>query len=866
MARRKLRVAALAGACALGGSGVLAAGGVATAATTGSTPGLVQLTGEVVHGLGADTDLGAVDASAPMTVGVGLQVDAAARQAAFRALTTPGSPTYHHWYTPASFLQAFGVSAPVAAQARAYATRAGLRVTYASPDGSYLLLSGTASQVESTFSVAEHEYRAADGSTFTANTGPATVPSSVVGLSGLTSLGVARTDLTRPAGATPAQDLCLESATSLPAGVPNGAYCTGALTPTDVRSVYAVPPGDLGNGQKVAVFGEGELANVISDLRTFEKTYSQPTVPVREVLVGDNLQDSSGDPEWDLDSQASTGMAPDLQELDFYFGSSLSDQSITATYEAWANDPAGPLTGNSSFGGAEDLEYLGAFLEDTALQQAAMEGRTMFASAGDVGGSCLPGANGITNTVVPCVEYPASSPYVTAVGGTVVYTAADASGNQVQPPTRALEYAWNYSGGGHSTFEPAQPWQPPAFPAGQATPCVGPPGTGQTCRGVPDVSALSGDIITNGYAYVYQGAVSEEGGTSLSSPLWAGSWANVEAASTATGGAGFAPAALYGLAADPTKDAASFFDVGGTTDSIPGYGNGQYPTLPRTPGVDPTGYDFVTGLGSPVLSAITSNLDGTTTPATTTTYPADPATPTVVDYGFTSPYNSPAFTGCSTSGTVSDPTGDATVPDPAGDAFDLTSMKLSSDATQVTFAGTVVDASTDAANDVDYAWQFTYQGATYAVTVDTGPSPSAALYLQNYVATPIGLLVEQAPTSLATLAAPTVDEAPNGTISVSMPLSVFNSAAKPTVPLAAGALLSQVSLFTNTGPAATALANDFNVDPVDQANFFQCTYAVDGPAAGPAPALPEAPLAVGVPLAALAAGALVLRRRSRRAA
>jgi subtilase family serine protease len=68
-----------------------------------------------------------------------------------------------------------------------------------------------------------------------------------------------------------------------------------------------------------------------------------------------------------------------------------------------------------------------------------------------------------------------------------------------------------------------------AFPLKTSLPCVAGANAGQTCRGVPDVSALSGDVATNGYAYVNEGVVSEEGGTSLSSPLWAGAWANVQA-------------------------------------------------------------------------------------------------------------------------------------------------------------------------------------------------------------------------------------------------------------------------------------------------------------------------------------------------
>jgi pseudomonalisin len=872
--RAAQRAVAVLGACTLTALGVLSAGAGVAQADTSDPAATHVLTSEVVSGLTNDTAMGKASATAPMTVGVGLVVDQAARNAAYTALFTPGSPTYHDFYTPATFDAAFGVSQSDAQRVRAFATRAGLHVVYAAPDGSYLEISGTTAQVENTFSITEDTYLGPTGRTFTANTTGPTVPTDVAGVSGLTSL------TTETTAASPADDTC-ESPVTTPGSPAAGAdVCVGALTPQDVRDVYKVPSGDLGAGQKVAIFGEGELANVISDLRVFESDYSQPVVPVREVLVGDDLSDTSGDGEWDLDSQAITGMAPDLQELDFYFGSSLDDPSITATYEAWVNDPNGPLTGNSSFGGSEQLEYLGGFLEDMALQQAAMEGRSMFASAGDVGGSCLPGANGATNTGAPCVEYPAASTYVTGVGGTVLYTQANATGEEVEPATRALEYSWTYSGGGHSDFEPAPAWQITAFPTGTSTPCIAGNDIGQTCRGVPDVSALSGDIVTNGYAYVSGGVISEEGGTSLSSPLWAGAWANVQAAYqpatactvpdlvTAMGagsnpGAGFAQENLYRVAENPTADPESFFDVGGTSDSVPLAGNAQQESLPRNAVTDPTGYDYVSGLGSPILTGLIDNLDCDHLTATTpTVYPTSPSGDlTVVTYGVTPPYNNLSADGCGPNGQLTDPAGDATVADPVGDGYDLTDVDLTSDATSTTFATTVVSAATDAANDVDYAFEFAYGAGQYAVTVDTGADPTAELYALTTMSTPAGLSVAVTSTALAALT-PVVNTTTN-TISTTMPFATFNTATTPSTPYGLGTVLQQVAVFTNAGPATVALDNDYNVDPIDQADFLQCPYTVSATATPPS-SLPEAPAEILLPIAAVVAGGLVIRRRNRR--
>ncbi len=65
---------------------------------------------------------------------------------------------------------------------------------------------------------------------------------------------------------------------------------------------------------------------------------------------------------------------------------------------------------------------------DQTLRQGVLEGRTLFAATGDTGSSCpvlvlgpeLGAGNGVANQGVPIVNYPAASPYVVAVGGTVL--------------------------------------------------------------------------------------------------------------------------------------------------------------------------------------------------------------------------------------------------------------------------------------------------------------------------------------------------------------------------------------------------------------------------------------------------------------
>jgi subtilase family serine protease len=124
-------------------------------------------------------------------------------------------------------------------------------------------------------------------------------------------------------------------------------------------------------------------------------------------------------------------------------------------------------------------------------------------------------------------------------------------------------------------------------------PCVASPdgqltNLGRPCRGIPDVAAQSGDVLTNGYAIVSAGQDNQGGGTSLSSPLWAGMWARVNQ-SAGGSGYGFANETLYRLGKNATLRARDFFDV--TVGA-----NGIYAALP--------GWDYVSGFGTPDLAKI----------------------------------------------------------------------------------------------------------------------------------------------------------------------------------------------------------------------------------------------------------------------
>jgi pseudomonalisin len=100
-------------------------------------------------------------------------------------------------------------------------------------------------------------------------------------------------------------------------------------------------------------------------------------------------------------------------------------------------------------------------------------------------------------------------------------------------------------------------------------------------------------VISNGYTIVSDGSDSSGGGTSLSSPLWAGMWARVVGTSHGKRGYGFANPLIYAIGKDPKRYADSFYDITVGTNGL----NQAQP-----------GWDYTTGFGVPRLSGLLKNV------------------------------------------------------------------------------------------------------------------------------------------------------------------------------------------------------------------------------------------------------------------
>lgn len=592
--RRALGVSLLAGAL---GAAVLPLGASAHGSAVGRTQNVLPAP-LLAHRIGAPP------AGERWRVAIALaDPNLAAERALADAVVDPSSPQFHKFLTPQTWAARFALPAGLRARTESWLRKGGLDLGYVSPTGDLVQAEGTVSAIERLFDVHLRRYRAAS-TEFLANDRPPAVPAdipvaSVIGLNNLQRFVPGKPQLVRP----------------------ELGMFAGVIDVKSLWTAYNAPASDEGQGVRMGVFMAGNTEPVIGSLRIFEATEHLPRVPVRVVHTEpgpdtDFAAGNDGGGEWMLDTQAATGMAPRVAGLDLYTSKSLADADALAEFSYWANDTAGPALMNASFGSCEDFPItaqngiagfqvaFGNMIQtasEKALMQAFAEGRTLFASSGDSGSSCsfisapiIGAGNGLVNQVNPAQTYPATSPWVTGVGGTVLAQNKDGS--------RSDEQSWAFGGGGSALFIPEPEWQKsephvnrpcgPSRPDGTAIP----PGT--ICRGVPDLAAVSGNAA-QGLAIVNYDQPAAVGGTSLSSPLTMGIWARVAAAAKTP--LGPAAPAIYHLS--PDMRARDFHQI------IAGeaLGNGLYFPGP--------GWNYNAGYGVPDMTALTTDLAGSTVPA-----------------------------------------------------------------------------------------------------------------------------------------------------------------------------------------------------------------------------------------------------------
>ncbi len=369
---------------------------------------------------------------------------------------------------------------------------------------------------------------------------------------------------------------------------PQGAAGSGvdaAYAPADFRAAYNIPVLQGAKPETAAVFEQGGF--YMSDIDRFEKQYKLPKVPVRVENVDGydgSVNDNGVELEAALDLQTLIGINPKFGQITVYedgadpFSVALLD-SLTMMAE---DDTAQTIS--ISYGIDEANAGIPALqAEYNVLVELAAQGQAVFASSGDEG------AYGEVVQGTLNVEDPASQPYATGVGGTTLFTFNNAQ--------YGLETAWGLleeqdgaSGGGASSY-----WQIPAYQVAEYNPGVFqsvalPNGGSATMRNVPDLAADAAPVTGASVYSGINGGWLEIGGTSLSSPLWAGAYSVLNAARKATGlpaVGSFNPLA-YAIALNRPG---TLIDILSGTNGLPGGGLPSGYTAAFS-------YDNVTGWGS----------------------------------------------------------------------------------------------------------------------------------------------------------------------------------------------------------------------------------------------------------------------------
>jgi subtilase family serine protease len=312
-------------------------------------------------------------------------------------------------------------------------------------------------------------------------------------------------------------------------------------SPSQIRHAYGIDQlSATGVGQTIAVVVAYGSPTLQADLNQYCASYGLPATTLT-ILGSSPTANASWALESALDVQLVHAIAPGAKIVVSVAPSSAVTALLNAIDVAASS---GAKVVSMSFGSSE---FSGEKTYDTHFNKA---GITFLAATGDNGGG---------------VEWPSSSPYVIAVGGTTLTLTSTGA--------RSTETAWSGSAGGKSVYEAL-----PAFQSGWQS--LG-------GRAVPDVAAV-GDPNTGVTTY-YNGGWYVAGGTSVATPIWAGIVAvsnSLRSSGTLSAGPGAVYAVALGSTTTPYKDnAADVYDVtAGSSTSGKAAG---------------AGWDQVTGLGTP---------------------------------------------------------------------------------------------------------------------------------------------------------------------------------------------------------------------------------------------------------------------------
>ena len=490
-------------------------------------------------------------------------------QSCLESIEDPQSANYGHFLnatTLSPYLPTPGQKASVVS----FLSQRGFNVTYGTSP-LVLDISADVKHIEATFELKVNRYSTINSSFYGVDTEPSlpqNIASIVNGIMGLDNYTVIK----------PVESPC------------SGPYC-----PQGIQVGYSLPNlytgGYDGTGQKVAIVDEAGDPNMQSAIDTFDSQYGLKATTL-DIRLLDSCC-STYDPGWAsetaMDVEAVHTVAPGAGIVLLYDSDLMSAVDYVASnHLATIVSNSWVYTCNSGVCSDTELPSSTVLSVDSRLALDSSQGLTILFASGDKGAK-PDGTNFGT-------EFPASDPNVLAVGATDLSlsgcTASTCSGY-------GSESGASISGGGYSGYFAEPSWQVSTI-GDRSGSCPG-----AVCRAVPDVSMIGGNDVVGGAGFWVYSTRSDlctlddtnHGagwfgctGTSLSTQLWAGFLA---VALQVRGGASFGniDPLLYKLA-NSGSYSSIFHDI---TSGSNGYPAG-------------TGWDPVTGWGSPISNSLTNYL------------------------------------------------------------------------------------------------------------------------------------------------------------------------------------------------------------------------------------------------------------------
>lgn len=575
--------------------------------------------------------------------------DVSGAQALATAISTPGNKSYGKSLSPSAWIKKFSPTQKSYTATVNYLESQGLTITGEPSSRLFVVFRGTADQVNAAFSTQLHKYNY-KGTTLVgpdkAPKLPAKASAEVAGISVDQGSLLTHPDFQTPDGgnvATPAaaakfkasqkakanttpSTACSnyfgENSDSVPSAYGKSTYPTYicGYTPSQIQSAYgrtaltkAGKTAD-GKGQTVAIIDAYGSPTMLKDINTYSKTYGLPTmtkttykemVPNKSAFTDEDLC-GGGPAGWQgeqaLDVAAVHGTAPGANIL--YVGGTNCGGGLDVAMSKILDNKLANIVSNSYGDVGEALPASTMFGQVNLQLQAAGEGIGLYFSSGD---------NGDESGQLPYTspDFPASSPWVTAVGGTslavaksgayVFETGWGSSRAQIVNGAYAQALPGIYRGGAGGGVSAV--FAQPSYQAG-----VVPNSLAWGRRVSPDISALAdpytgyvigiSPINDNAAMTTDPYTVETYGGTSLASPLTAGQVAVAQQVSGKV--VGWANPLIYkaskaGVFTDvvpPVKTQALAF-------TSPSTGNKYLITLNTDTSLTTAkGYDDVTGVGS----------------------------------------------------------------------------------------------------------------------------------------------------------------------------------------------------------------------------------------------------------------------------